>query len=631
MATDLVSKVAVLAAGAAAAVYIDKKTYLSHDIYNLWGHGMALLQAQYLAARNTRVADIWEELVDSMPSKVLVTFEGRKMTAAQLEEQSNRVAHWAVDIGLTPGSIVALIMENRPEFITTWIGLSKVGVVAALINTHVVHSALLHSLHVSQAPVVIFGSECTAAVEAIAPQLGASARFFSYLDGNATPGRATAAVPSFALSLDAHLACTPLHRPDVSSRQSISSSDAALLIFTSGTTGLPKAARVEHQSILARSLVFVCNAHVTSFDRLYCALPLYHTAGGVLAVGMMLLGGCSIALARKFSTSTFWHDVRLSDCTLIQYIGEMCRYLLRAPPSDMDRVNLVRMAIGNGLRPDIWAAFQDRFGIPAVAEFYGATEGVAGMLNMCRTPADRGHLGQYGYLTTALAGYVIAAYDVEHDVLQRDTNGHLIACGPNQVGELVIPIRSSMAIQKFQGYFNNPTASEAKTIANAFSPGDLYFRTGDLFRRDAARRMHFVDRVGDTFRWKGENVATTQVAEMLATFPGLSDVCVYGVAVPDHDGRACMVAMVFDESTVDLDAFAAFCAARLPPYAVPRFVRQLQTPHVTGTLKQETAKLRGQGIDLALVDGDRLFFWNASTYSRLTAENIHVVLASSRL
>ncbi|ETV89559.1 hypothetical protein, variant 2 [Aphanomyces astaci] len=533
MPTGLWTKVATVAAGAAAAAYVDKKLYLSHDIMTYWQHAISLLQAKYLIARNTRVADLWEELVDAMPSKVLVMFEGKKYTAVQLETEANRIAHWAMSVGLTPGSIVALLMENRPAFLTTWIGLSKVGVVAALINTHVAEEGLLHCINVSDASVVIFGAECTEQMHRVLDRLPPRiSGLYVYND------EATSSPPLFARSLDEELKRVSSLRPLASQRQSVSSNDMMLLIFTSGTTGWPKAARVEHQSLLGRSMVFVRAANVTPFDRLYCPLPLYHTSGGVVAVGVMLLSGCSISLARKFSTTHFWSDVRATEATMVQYIGEMCRYLLHAPPSDLDRANVVRVAIGNGLRPDIWAAFQDRFGIPTVCEFYGSTEGVAGMLNVCRERKDQGHLGQYGYLATAVSGYTIVEYDVDADALRRDANGHLIQCAVGTVGELLLPVRSYSPMHKFQGYFKDDAASATKLLANAFQKGDLYFRTGDLFRMDDHRRFYFVDRVGDTFRWNGENVATCEVAEALSGFPGISDICVYGVALPGRDGRA---------------------------------------------------------------------------------------------
>ncbi|RHY17983.1 hypothetical protein DYB25_000139 [Aphanomyces astaci] len=369
MPTGLWTKVVTVAAGAAAAAYVDKNLYLSHDIMTYWQHAISLLQAKYLIARNTRVADLWEELVDAMPSKVLVMFEGKKYTAVQLETEANRIAHWAMSVGLTPGSIVALLMENRPEFLTTWIGLSKVGVVAALINTHVAEEGLLHCINVSDASVVIFGAECTEQMH----------RVLDRLPPRISGLYATSSPPLFARSLDEDLKRVSSLRPLASQRQSVSSNDMMLLIFTSGTTGWPKAARVEHQSLLGRSMVFVRAANVTPFDRLYCPLPLYHTSGGVVAVGVMLLSGCSISLARKFSTTHFWSDVRATEATMVQYIGEMCRYLLHAPPSDLDRANVVKLSAIQSLS----------------------------------------HLGQYGYLATAVSGYTIVEYDVDADALRR--------------------------------------------------------------------------------------------------------------------------------------------------------------------------------------------------------------------
>ncbi|OQR91688.1 long-chain fatty acid transporter [Thraustotheca clavata] len=621
---DQTKKLAIAAAAAGAAYAIDKKILLSYDLNEYTGLIGVLLKMRYMAYKNTRVPDIWEELVDTMPSKVMVAFEGAKWTATQLDTFMNRIAHWAVSLGLTPGSVVGLVMENRPEFIAIWMGLAKVGVVAALINTHIAYDGLLHCINISKASVVIFGIECMEKINSVAHSLE-DRKLFCYdaVESNV--------VPAYASSLSYALSQVSCLRPPMNLRANVKITDMVLMIYTSGTTGLPKAARIEHSSVIVRSLAMVQRTGATIHDRLYCPLPLYHTSGGNLAVGIMLFAGTTLVLSRQFSTSRFWDEVSLYRCTMIQYIGEMCRYLLNTKPNDKDRQHAVRMAIGNGLRPDIWSTFQDRFGIPSVCEFYGATEGIAGLVNVCRTQSDRGHLGRTGALANYIAGYVIVEYDVENDELVRNADGFLQECERNQVGELIVRVRMNDPTFKFQGYYNNKEADKKKLVFNAFSKGDLYFRTGDLFRYDKQRCWHFMDRVGDTFRWNGENVATSEVAETLSSFPGLSDICVYGVAVPNRDGKACMAAMVFD--TLDMDAFAAFCIKKLPFYAVPRFLRRLPAMAVTGTMKHEKAKLRGQGTDLSKVNGDELYVFDKSqtTYLRLDSQNYHQVMTSSRL
>lgn len=415
-------------------------------------------------------------------------------------------------------------------------------------------------------------------------------------------------------------------------REGMKTTDTALLIYTSGTTGLPKAARVTNFSVLVRSLGFVYGMQVSVHDRVYCALPLYHTSGGNLAVGMMISSGATLCISRRFSTTKFWEEVRAFDCTVIQYIGEMCRYLMNAPAKDNDKQNHVRAAFGNGLRPDVWAPFQERFAIPAVYEFYGSTEGILGMINPCTSPEDQGHLGKRGYLLNKVSGTKIVRYDVDADEHVRGASGFLEECGTNEVGELICLVDNSNPAKQFHGYYKNEAETSKKVVRDVFKKGDLYFRTGDLFKVDENSCWHFMDRIGDTFRWKGENVATNEVSEAISDFPGLSDICVYGVEVPGNEGRACLAAMVFDDAAFDMSAFAQHVEKRLPSYARPLFIRQLREMSVTGTMKHEKAKLRKQGIDPSQVD-DKLWYFNKPTgsYERLTSDNYHRALANSRL
>jgi acyl-CoA synthetase (AMP-forming)/AMP-acid ligase II len=437
-----------------------------------------------------------------------------------------------------------------------------------------------------------------------------------------------------AFSLDVELKKMSTERPPESIRRDakISTSDMALLIYTSGTTGMPKAARVNHFSIMLRSLAFKYSMHLSMYDRLYCALPLYHTSGGNLAVGMMIFSGATLCISRRFSTTKFWDEVREYNCTVIQYIGEMCRYLLNAPAKANDKENHVRAAFGNGLRPDVWAPFQERFGIPSVYEFYGSTEGPMGMLNACTTKADQGHLGRRGFINNTVTGVAIVRYDVEKDDYIRSKKGFLQQCAINEPGELIVKVNRKDPARGFQGYYKNSKESSKKVLTGVFKKGDMYFRTGDLFKADENHCWHFVDRVGDTFRWKGENVATNEVAEAVSKFPGLSEICIYGVEVPGNEGRACMAAMVFEETSFDLTEFAQFVKKRLPSFAMPLFLRKLETMSVTGTMKHEKTKLRKEGMDPSKVS-DRLWVFNRAkdSYEPLTSETYHQVITNSRL
>lgn len=627
-------KLLTLAGAAAAGLVADRTLLLTSDLRRYGNLAVALLQSKRYVRAGKLVPDLFEDAVRAWPQKPCMQFENRTLTFAQADAAANRVAHWALAAGLRRGDTVALLMENRPEFVTVWLGLSKVGVVTALLNTHLQADGLVHCVKLAGSAHLIVGEELAPKLAEVVDQLPGMA-FHVYGNGvtTTTPSSLPVEVAAFAQSLDAELEELSIEPPPASIRRELTSADMALLIYTSGTTGLPKAARVNHFSIMLRALAFRHAMRLSKYDRVYCALPLYHTSGGNLAVGMMIFSGATLCISRRFSTSKFWDEVRAFDCTVVQYIGEMCRYLLNAPPCANDKQNHVRAAFGNGLRPDVWAPFQERFGIPAVYEFYGSTEGILGMVNPCTTKADQGHLGKRGFIVNRVTGTRIVKYDVERDELVRDARGFLRDVGVDEPGELIYRINPKDTARSFQGYYKNEGESRKKVLTDVFRKGDVYFRTGDLLKIDENACWHFVDRVGDTFRWKGENVSTNEVAEAIAKFPGLSDVCVYGVAVPGAEGRACMAAVVFDDvDAFDMRAFARFVQKQLPSYAVPLFLRQLREMSVTGTMKHEKAKLRKQGADPAEVR-DRMWGLDkaAESYEPLTPERYHRMVTSSRL
>ncbi|KAF4316187.1 hypothetical protein JM18_008708 [Phytophthora kernoviae] len=628
----LPTKFLAVAGAAALGYYVDKKLLISSDLYHSGMQAVALLQAKRHARNGTLIPDLFEQSVDKWPQKPCMQFGDKVLSFSQVDEAANRVAQWGLEQGLAVGETVALLMENRPEFVIVWLGLSKIGVITALLNTHLQPDGLVHCVKIADTKRMIVGGELAEKLAGVKDQLPEIV-FYIYGDGALTAEAATSFVPG-ALSLDAELQQVKAERPPESIRKNakIATSDMALLIYTSGTTGLPKAARVNHFSIILRSLAFKYSMHLSMYDRIYCALPLYHTSGGNLSVGMMIFSGATLCISRRFSTTKFWDEVRAYDCTVIQYIGEMCRYLLNAPAKANDKQNQVRAAFGNGLRPDVWAPFQERFGIPSVYEFYGSTEGPMGMLNACTTKADQGHLGRRGFINNTITGVAIVRYDVETDDYIRSKKGFLQRCAANEPGELIVKVNGKDPARGFQGYYKNKKESNKKVLTDVFKKGDMYFRTGDLFKEDEKHCWHFVDRVGDTFRWKGENVATNEVAEAVSKFPGLSEICIYGVEVPGNEGRACMAAMVFDEKTFNLGEFAQFMKKRLPSFAMPLFLRKLETMSVTGTMKHEKAKLRKEGMDPSKVS-DRLWVFNRAKdqYELLTSDTYHQVITSSRL
>jgi len=581
-------------------------------------HGLPLARLRPEAPRT--VGDVVEAHARARPDHPFVRFEERRVTYGELDAAANRVARWARAQGLGRGDRVALLMHNRPEFLETWAGLAKAGVTTALINTNLTGRALAHAIGVADTAHAIVGAECLAG--------------YATLDGDAPwqlhvrgePDGRRVEPPAGARELDDELADQSPAPLPADARPNACAGDDLFYIYTSGTTGLPKAARFSHLKFLTVATV----GRIAGFrpdDVMYCALPLYHSAGGAMAAGAALLAGGTIALRRRFSAREFWSDVRRYDATAFQYIGEFCRYLLHVEPDARDGEHRLRFCIGNGLRPDIWGTFRDRFRIPRIVEFYGATEGNVALVNF------EGREGSVGRIPSKrLMDARLVRYDVERDEHVRDARGRLVECAPGEVGELIaaLPRKPGETRGRFEGY-TSAEATERKILRNAFADGDAYFRTGDLLRQDAQGWFYFVDRIGDTFRWKGENVSTQEVAEALGTFPGARLANVYGVEVPGADGRAGMVALVLDDPAgLDGKALYAHVADALPAYAAPAFVRVSEHAEVTGTFKLRKVELQREGYDPARV-GDPLYVRDdeARAYLPLDAER-HAAIAAGR-
>jgi fatty-acyl-CoA synthase len=389
-----------------------------------------------------------------------------------------------------------------------------------------------------------------------------------------------------------------------SERRPVTIHDRALHIYTSGTTGLPKAANVSHARLMQWSGWLAGMLDASSADRMYDCLPMYHSVGGVLAPGAMLAAGGSVFIRESFSASRFWSELVDWNCTLFQYIGELCRYLLNASPAPRETLHQIRIACGNGLRPDVWDRFQSRFQIPRIVEFYAATEGGLSLFNV---EGKRGSIGRVPPYLAHRSAPVLIQYDIDKDEPVRNGNGLCIRCAANEIGEAIAQIVDdpSQAGSRFEGYTNSE-ASEKRIMRSVFQTGDLWARTGDLMRKDEQGFFYFVDRIGDTFRWKGENVATCEVSEALCAFPGILQANVYGVTLPDADGRAGMAALVTGPE-IDLQALHAHLIGRLPHYARPLFLRIRSDMEVTGTFKFTKNELVRQGYD-PTATADVLYF-----------------------
>jgi acyl-CoA synthetase (AMP-forming)/AMP-acid ligase II len=366
-------------------------------------------------------------------------------------------------------------------------------------------------------------------------------------------------------------------------------------------------------------------------------MPLYHSSASILAVCNTTLWAAAIAIGTKFSAQTFWRDVRRYDATIIQYVGEICRYLTVAPAEYdrstgecLDRRHRVRVACGNGLRPDVWDRFKTRFGIPTVFEFYSATEAAGGSWNLSRNEFSRGAIGRYGVLSYAYMSSrcALAQLADDNETPWRDpTTGFCRRVPVGRPGEVLFKLPELDIESAFQGYFRNNKATSAKVLRDVFVRGDAWFRTGDTARWDTERRLFFVDRIGDTFRWKSENVSTAEVSEALGMHPAVREANVYGVELPHHDGRAGCVAIVLDTATGTgepdpelLRSLAEHASRSLPRYAVPIFLRVERDVGMqnTATYKQQKTALRQQGVEPGNVDGDKLFWLRNGRYEPFT-------------
>jgi fatty-acyl-CoA synthase len=536
-------------------------------------------------------ADLIEEWASRRPDHPALLSDRESLSYRQLNERINRYARWALAQRIGKGETVCLLLSGQPDYLAAWLGLGKVGVVAALINTKLVGSSLAHCIDVAEASHVIVGQDLEAVFDEICPRLKRMPKVWRHGANEDTADLQTALKGFDASSLSS------------SERRDVTINDRALLIYTSGTTGLPKAASISHRRIQNWGGWFAGLTGASPEDRLFNCLPLFHSVGGVVAPCSMLAAGASVVLSEKFSAGTFWRDVVRWDCTLFQYIGELCRYLLKAPVSDIEKQHRLRLACGNGLRGDIWEEFQARFSIPQILEFYAATEGNFSLYNV---EGKRGAIGRIPPLLAHRFPATIVRIDTETLAPLRLADGLCEACAVGEAGEAVGRIGTADdSGGRFEGY-TNTTETEKKILRDVFAKGDAWFRTGDLMRIDDAGFFHFVDRLGDTFRWKGENVATSEVNEAILECPGVTDATTYGVEVAGADGRAGMVALVADAS-FDLAEFSEHLARRLPAYACPVFVRLSAALDSTETFKQKKQDLIRSGFDPRVV-ADPLFF-----------------------
>jgi fatty-acyl-CoA synthase len=543
------------------------------------------------------------EQAERMPDRVFLRFETETITFGEYNEGVNRYASVLRRAGVERGAAVAIMMENSPDFLMAEGAMGKLGTIGALINTNLRGRALAHVLEASTARVLLADAACLTALR----ELGSCETDSVYV--GADPGELGGTV---FRSLPEALVGASTSEPDI---PDVKVSDVMMYIYTSGTTGFPKPTIIRHARFTMGGHSLKVVLGLRSDDCSYAPTPLYHGYSNFVGFAPALYNGSAFASRRRFSASHFLDDVRRHGVTHFLYVGELCRYLLRQPPSPLDRQHRIRVATGPGLRPDIWHEFVDRFGIARIIETYGQTEANLSLMNRRGRPGSVGRSAPFTHQQLKLV-----QFDFETQQPARAADGFLRECRPGEVGELLSEVSKSTRMT-FDGYVNK-AHNEEKLVRDCFRPGDTYLRTGDLLRRDRASYYYFVDRIGDTFRWKGENVATAEVAELLNGAPGVSETAVYGVRIPETDGRAGMALIVLrPDARFEPSGYYSFTEQALPSYARPAFVRVAPGMDVTGTLKHTKTRLQEEGYDPQRIN-DPLYFRDDAErrYTPLDAE-----------
>lgn len=557
------------------------------------------------AQPNRLLFHVIEDLARTLPNAPALVCSEESLTYAELVAHANAYARWAIAQNIAKGETVCLMMPNRPDYMAIWLGLSAIGVVVALINTQLRGPSLAHCIDAVAPTHVIAAAKFFDHLQSLAASLKTRPTIWAHGGGNAFP------------RIDHAVAKLSGAELEPSERRTVTTADRALLIYTSGTTGLPKAANVSHRRLLRWSFWFAGLMNTGPRDRIYNCLPMYHSIGGIVATGPALVRGGSVLIRERFSSQHFWDDIADGNCTIFQYIGELARYLANAPPHPRERAHRLRLACGNGLRGDVWEKFQKRFAIPRILEFYASTEGNFSLYNV------EGKVGAIGRVPPFLRHRFPSAlvkFDEQRGAPVRGPDGCCIRSVTGEIGEAIGRIRDASARfgGEFEGY-REAEQSEQKILRDVFERGDAWYRTGDLMRTDESGFYYFVDRIGDTFRWKGENVSTSEVAAAIAAFPGVKEVNVYGVRVPMTEGAAGMAAIVCPGNP-DLAGLRKHLIQWLAPYARPLFLRFVDRLEATATFKPTKANLQREGFDPAATT-DAIYFDDPAknTFVRLDA------------
>ena len=528
------------------------------------------LLAGMRAQQNSKmsIGKIFQDRAARYGDRVFIRFGEQRLTYREANATANRYAAVLAARGVGRGDVVGIMLRNSPNTVLMMLAAVKCGAVAGMLNYHQRGDVLAHSLGLLDAKVLVAESDLIDAVDECG---GASVE------------------PTTIEEMERLAATAPTSNPQ--SASAVLAKDTAFYIFTSGTTGHPKASVMTHKRWLSALAIFGgLGLRLKASDTLYSCLPLYHNNALTVAIGSVINSGATLALGKSFSASRFWDEVIASEATAFIYIGEICRYLLNQPAKPTDRAHKVRLISGNGLRPEIWEEFTSRFGIARVCEFYAASEGNVAFINVFNVPRSA------GWAALPLA-YV--QYDPDTGEPLRGDDGRVQRVPAGEPGLLLSPVTK---LQPFDGY-TDPKASEKKLVRNAFRDGDCWFNTGDVMSPQGMGHAAFVDRLGDTFRWKGENVATTQVERALAADKSIEESTVFGVEIPRTGGRAGMAAIKLrDGAELDGKALARIVYDQLPAYALPLFLRVVESVEHTTTFKSRKVDLREQAYGPGIED-----------------------------
>ena len=544
---------------------------------------------------NASLAHSFEQSVEKYKNKDFIFFEDQTWTYSEINNTANILAHKLIEDGISHGDKVILFMENRPSYVSTILALNKIGAIGVLINTSLKGEPLIHCINSSNSKKCIFGAELSGSLEGVLSSINITAKSDIYWVQDLPNGNC----PEWATDINKIL---DLSKTDnLSETNNVTAKDIAFYIFTSGTTGVPKAALFPNVKIVASSTNITRGGYrMNSEDCLYNCLPLYHSTGMMLGLCACIHVGASTFIKRKFSASSFWKEVKKYNTTAFIYVGELCRYLSLQDPVDEEKDNPITKMVGNGLRPDLWDCFRNRFCVERICEIYGASEGNGFFMNLLNKDQTIGMTNNK---------IELLEYDIGENKLKKDIDGNFIRVKENQPGLALVEIGPNAI---FNGY-TDKKASDEKIFRNVFNDGDSWFNTGDILKTMdvgfALGRKHyqFVDRVGDTFRWKSENVSTNEVAEILNLFNQVNMANVYGVKIPKSEGRAGMVAFNCELKEFKWSDFSKFVAEKLPKYAQPIFIRIIKELETTGTFKLKKNDLREEAYHLDKIKGDQIY------------------------